>query len=244
MNRADHLTFCKVCNHRKEHFNKGLICALTNNIADFDGYCPTFDLDSYELELIRDKVKSQIDEAYMPNGVEKVLGLNDGLFTRPSKRRNPKYTSVEKTHHLTFKNNTAYDKSVLVLALLAVVYIFFVNLNDIKNSTLDDGVLIGFGVFMIIIPIFTYRAFFMKHRVKIRTTKTGIEYDGKQLKWNDIIDLGILKAKSARVNEHSIIVGTINKGIHEIDLTSLNVSPEVLADIILLNAKHVKQQRS
>jgi hypothetical protein len=131
--------------------------------------------------------------------------------------------------------------AVLVLMLFAVVYIFFVNYNDIVNSTLDDGVLMGFGVFLIIIPIFIYRAFFMEHKIKMKITETAIEYDGKKLNWNEIIDLGILKAKSSRVNEHKIIVGTINKGIQEIDLTSLNISPEELADII---TKNVLQQRS
>lgn len=243
MNREYHLTFCKICNNRKKDFNKGLICSLTNDRADFNEHCPTFDLDSSELEQIRVKVKNQIDDKYIAYGVKKVLGLNDGIFTRPSRSRNPKYKSVEKTHNLTFKNNVAYDKAVLVLILFAVVYIFFVNYNDIVNSTLDDGVLMGFGVLLIIIPIFIYRAFFMEHTIKMRITKTAIEYDGKKLNWNEIIDLGILKAKSSRVNEHKIIVGTINKGIQEIDLTSLNVSPERLADIIILNAKNVLQQR-
>ncbi|BAO77266.1 hypothetical protein [Winogradskyella sp. PG-2] len=243
MNREYHLTFCKVCNNRKKDFNKGLICSLTNDIADFSEHCPTFDLDSSELEQIRVKVQSQIDDKYAANGVEKVLGLNDGIFTRPTRSRNPKYKSAEKTHNLTFKNNVAYDKAVLVLMLFAVGYIFFVNYNDIVNSNLDDGVLLGFGVFLIIIPIFIYRAFFMEHKIKMRVTKTAIEYDGKRLNWNEIIDLGILKAKSSRVNEHKIIVGTINKGIQEINLTSLNVSPEELADIIILNTKNVLQQR-
>lgn len=77
-------------------FNKGLICSLTNDIADFNEHCPSFELDSSKLEQIRLKVKSQIDDKYVANGVEKVLGLNDGIFTRPSKSRNPKFKSVEK----------------------------------------------------------------------------------------------------------------------------------------------------
>lgn len=239
MNKEYRLAFCKICSNRKKDFNLGLICSLTNNRADFDDYCSTYNLDSSKLEKYRAKIKGQIDDKYIANGVEKMLGLNDGIFTRPSMTNNPKYKSVEKTHNLTFKNNTAYDKSVVALMFLAVVYIFFVNYNDIVNSNLDDGVLIGFGVFLVVIPIFIYRAFFMKHKTKIRITKTGIEYFGKQINWNEIIDLGILKAKSARVNEHKIIVGTITKGILEIDLTSLNVSPEDFADIVMLNTKNV-----
>ena len=243
MNREHHLSFCKICNNRKKDFNKGLICSLTNNIADFNEYCSTFDLDSSELEKYREKIKSEIDNEYLENGVEKALGLNNGVFTRPTMSRNPKYKSIEKTHNLTFKNNVAYDMAVLALMLFAIVYIFFVNYNDIVNSNLDDGVLIGFGVFLIIIPIFIYRAFFMKHKIKIRITKTGIEYYEKKINWNEIIDLGILRAKSTRVNEHKIIVGTISKGIQEINLTSLNVSPEEFADIVILNTKNVLQQR-
>lgn len=241
MNREFHLAFCKVCKNRKKDFNKGLICSLTNDIANFKDHCPTLELDSSEFEKIKNRIKAQIDDKYAANGVEKILGLNDGIFTRPSKTRNPKYKSVEKTHNLTFKNNVMHDKSVLVLTLFAVVYIFFANYNDIVNSNLDDSVLIGFGVLLIISLIFLYRAFFMKHKIKIRITKTGVEYYGKRINWNEIIDLGILRAKSSKVNEHKIIIGTITKGIQEIDLTSLNVSPEELADIIILNTKNALQ---
>ncbi|WP_179317932.1 hypothetical protein [Winogradskyella undariae] len=243
MNREYHLTFCKICDNRKIDFNKGLICSLTNDIADFNEYCVTFNLDSSELEEYKEKIKSEIDEEYLENGVVKAMGLNNSVFTRPTMSRNPKYKSIENTHNLTFKNNVAYDKAILVLMLLLIVYIFFANYNDIVNSNLDDGVLMGFGAVLIIIPILIYRAYFMKHKIKIRITKTGIEHYGKQINWNEIIDLGILRAKSSKVNEHKIIVGTISKGIMEINLTSLNVSPEEFADIVILNTKNVLQHR-
>jgi len=238
VNREFHLSYCKVCNNRKKDFRKGLICALTNDRADFSDHCPTFNLDTSELEKIRNEIKAQIDDKYVATSIENALGLNNGIFTRPGTSRNTKYKSVEKTHNLTFKNNVAYDKAVLVLTLCALLYIFFINYDAIANSNLDDGVLVGFAVLLVIIPVFMYRAFFMKHKIKIRITKAGIEYDGKQINWHEIIDLGILKAKSARVNEHKIIVGTITRGIFEIDLTSLNVSPEEFADIVLINAEN------
>lgn len=216
---------------------------MTNKIADFNDDCSTFDLDSPELENYKVKIKNQIDEKYELNLIEKVLGSNDGEYTRPKMSRNPKYKSIEKTHGLTYKNNVTYDKTVLLLMIFAVVYIFFIHSKDIKNSNLDNGVLIGFGVFFVIIPIFIYRAFFMKHKVKIRITKTGIEYEENLISWNNIIDIGILKAKGARFNEHKIILGTITKGIIEINLTTLNVSPEQFADVVIMNSKNVLQHR-
>ncbi|WP_299277957.1 hypothetical protein [uncultured Psychroserpens sp.] len=215
---------------------------MTNKSANFDNYCPTCDLDASELEKYKENIKSEIDDKYLAHGIVKTLGLNDGIFTRPTLTRNPKYKSIDKTHNLTFKNSVGYDRAALTLMLLPFIFILVVNYDDIVNLNLDNRVLIVFGVLLITIPIYIYRAFFMKHKVKIRITKTGIEYYRNQISWNTIIDIGILKAKSAKANEHKIIVGTITKGIIEMNLTSLNVSPEEFSDIVILNTKNVLQQ--
>lgn len=238
MNRAHHLTYCKICTHRTHDFKYGIVCDLTNARADFDLDCPTFDLDDTELTIYRDRIKAEIDEKYHNNIIEEFLGDPD--FIRPTKLRTTKYKTAEKTHKLKFKNDVIYDKIAIGFATFAMIYSFFVNYKDLVNGTLTEGVSYGFVVLFVLILIFSYRAFFMNHKIKMRISKTGIDYYGKTIYWNTILDLGIIKAKGARVNEHRVILGTIDQGIVELDLTSLNVSPEQLADIIALNAKYVK----
>lgn len=236
MNREYHLSFCKICTNRKSNFKKGLVCSLTNNLADFNDNCSFFDLDKLEFEKYQKRFKIEVNDKYATNDLEKFFC--ESSFVIPEKPRNPKFKSIGQTHNLNFKNNVAYDKAILVLMSIAVLYVFFVNYRDIINATVGKGVLGGFGFMFILISILIYRSFFMQHKIKISITKTGIEYYGNKLNWNNIVDYGILRANSTSVNEHKIIVGTITKGIVEIDLTALNISSDEFIDIIRLNTEN------
>ena len=239
MNREYHLSFCKICTNRKSNLEKGLVCSLTNNIADFKDNCSTFDQDKAEFKKYKKRFEDEVNDKYATNNFEKFF--SESSFVKPSNSKNLKFKSIDKTHNLNLKNNVAYDKAVLILMCLALIYVFYANYNDIINLTVENGVLGGFAFMLIFISILIYRAYFMQHKIKISITKSGIEHHGNKLNWNNIVDFGILRANSTSVNEHKIIVGTITKGIVEIDLTALNISPEEFINIMRLNTKNVLQ---
>ncbi|WP_147677476.1 hypothetical protein [Algibacter pacificus] len=208
---------------------------MTNNIADFNDHCTFFDLDKSEFEKYQNRFKNEINENYATNNFEKFF--TESSFVKPTNSRNSKFKSVAQTHNLNFKNDIAFDKAILILMCLAGLYVFFVNYSDIINATVKNEILIGFAFMCIFMSVLAYRVYFMQHKTKISITKNGIEYHGNTLYWNNIVDYGILRANSTSVNEHKIIIGTITKGIVEIDLTALNISPEEFIDIIRLNTK-------
>jgi uncharacterized RDD family membrane protein YckC len=45
MTREEHLKFCRICTNQKFDMQKGIICRLTGQIADFEGSCVSFDED-------------------------------------------------------------------------------------------------------------------------------------------------------------------------------------------------------
>lgn len=45
MTRQERLKFCKTCQNKKFDFNKGILCSLTNDFANFEDSCPDFQLD-------------------------------------------------------------------------------------------------------------------------------------------------------------------------------------------------------
>nr|WP_321409579.1 toxin-antitoxin system YwqK family antitoxin [uncultured Carboxylicivirga sp.] len=47
MTRQEQLEFCKKCTKRKSDINRGIICSLTNEKADFEGTCKDFEGDPY-----------------------------------------------------------------------------------------------------------------------------------------------------------------------------------------------------
>lgn len=58
MTREEHLKFCKVCINRKTDRDKGLICRLTNEIANFEEHCPNFEIDE-SVQIIQSKSDKQ-----------------------------------------------------------------------------------------------------------------------------------------------------------------------------------------
>jgi hypothetical protein len=70
MTREQHLSYCKICLNRKMDLKKGLVCNLTNEIADFQETCENFKEDPIkkkELESIPNIVE-----------VENVANLHNG----------------------------------------------------------------------------------------------------------------------------------------------------------------------
>ena len=45
MTREEHLVFCKKCTNRKMNMQTGIVCSLTDRIADFEKECTSFQLD-------------------------------------------------------------------------------------------------------------------------------------------------------------------------------------------------------
>jgi len=53
MNRIEHLKFCSICIHQQDDMRKGIICGLTNQIADFDDQCKSFAEDAEIVEHLK-----------------------------------------------------------------------------------------------------------------------------------------------------------------------------------------------
>lgn len=78
MNREDQISYCSKCKNRKMDFNRGLLCGLTNEFADFEESCPDFLEDNSALPNESISVaNAQItiaDSAHKPNKYWNYLG--------------------------------------------------------------------------------------------------------------------------------------------------------------------------
>ena len=63
MNREYQLTFCKVCNHQNFDSNKGIVCDLTNEIADFEKSCENY----IENPELKKRVETKEKENFLVN---------------------------------------------------------------------------------------------------------------------------------------------------------------------------------
>jgi len=63
LTREEHLKFCKICTHQKFDSKQGIVCGLTNRIADFQENCKDFNQDS----VIKEKLELKSAQAELNN---------------------------------------------------------------------------------------------------------------------------------------------------------------------------------
>ncbi len=55
MTRAEQLAFCKVCVNQKKDLERGIVCGLTGEIADFEASCESFERDISKEEKLQER---------------------------------------------------------------------------------------------------------------------------------------------------------------------------------------------
>jgi uncharacterized RDD family membrane protein YckC len=81
MNRQERLQFCKVCTHHKFDTQKGIICSLTNNPAEFQVACTTFKENpelKHKVEM--DAIRNQLYVQEVDKGIRFTNYLIDSIF--------------------------------------------------------------------------------------------------------------------------------------------------------------------
>jgi uncharacterized RDD family membrane protein YckC len=81
MTRTEHLEFCSFCINQKDGMRKGIICGLTNQIADFEDECNSFAEDSMIIEQLKLKeIENEVIERMASQGKRFLNYLLDMVF--------------------------------------------------------------------------------------------------------------------------------------------------------------------
>ena len=81
MTRTEHLKFCSICINQKDDMRKGIICGLTEQIADFEDTCGSFAEDSEVLEQLElEKIENEINDKMASQGKRFLNYLLDLVF--------------------------------------------------------------------------------------------------------------------------------------------------------------------
>lgn len=125
MTRDEHLAFCRRCKNRAFNANDGIICGLTNRIADFESSCPSYSID--ESVKIEDPAKATAENFIEPGDI-----------------------SNEAKNNLRLQQDTVYaiiggSSSAIVGALLWTL-ITVTTKYQIGYMAIGIGFIVGFGV--------------------------------------------------------------------------------------------------
>ncbi|MCG8581219.1 MAG: RDD family protein [Bacteroidales bacterium] len=81
MDRQERLKFCKACTHQKFDTHKGIICSLTNNPAEFEVACTTYNEDpELKHKADMDAIRNQLYVQEVDKGKRFVNHIIDTIF--------------------------------------------------------------------------------------------------------------------------------------------------------------------
>ncbi|WGH74304.1 RDD family protein [Tenacibaculum tangerinum] len=81
MTRQEHLQFCKICNHQKFDNQQGIVCGLTNSIANFEVTCDSFDENHTIKEaVLAKKAENELENQLAGQGIRFANYLLDRIF--------------------------------------------------------------------------------------------------------------------------------------------------------------------
>ena len=81
MTRTEHLKFCSICINQKDDMRRGIICGLTDQIADFEDTCSSFAEDSEVIEQLKLKdIENEVIDKMASQGKRFLNYLLDLIF--------------------------------------------------------------------------------------------------------------------------------------------------------------------
>lgn len=125
MDRKAQLVYCKKCKHKKFDIQKGIICALTNDLADFTDACQHYDGEEMEVKL----AKTELPKQDLPASASKIKRLINFLVDRVA----------------------LYILSIILAFIFAPVFIVF-SLNSMAEMIYEislSSIIFGFFVAML-----------------------------------------------------------------------------------------------
>ncbi|WP_298512841.1 hypothetical protein [uncultured Kordia sp.] len=228
--RNNQLAYCKVCEYRDFDNQKGITCALTKNVADFESECPSIRIDFEEVEgqeidlhnAILDYIREKYDSFY----------LKKEHYILPNQPFYSKYYSKENTQKIKIKgpkDENAWTTIVSMVLLASIMAIFNTEGNAYK-------LLFGFLIFISVVflgirlVIDTYTP----AKVGFSTDVQGLTIHRKRIFWHDIVDFRIMH-KPGKEGYYDLILGTISEGVQTFDIRDIKISIDQLLEIFSFN---------
>ncbi len=192
----------------------------------------------------KEEIKKRIENKYpRPSALNKAIGTSHYKSS----------SEIKTKHTVNLNSTTKYDTFnykvvflVIVIILLIQVVLKFDKLIYPKDNKSE---LYLFGIQIIIASLVYFVAFikkFEKHAITINEEgihfseyiygSYGLRYKRRLVKWNDILEYGILTIPDKYRYRHNIIIGTTSMEILKVDITSMEIPPE---DYISLINKHI-----
>lgn len=226
------LTYCKICQYRDYDVTKGITCALTKEVADFEYECPSMQLDFEALEDVQIDAHNEIIAHIKQINI--LYSIKKENYIVPNHPFTPQYHSKENTHGLKIRLDT-HENIWTVLSAFGTVASIAIVFNTESNAY--KGL---FGFLAVILGCFFLARividFYTPKKVVFSTDALGFVYRGKRFFWNDLIDFRILH-KRGKKGYFNLIIVTTMKGVQSFNFFNIAIDKDQLLEILVANRK-------
>ncbi|WP_152286644.1 hypothetical protein [Flavicella marina] len=243
--RKYQLSFCTVCTNKEINFKEGTICSLTKQKADFIKECENYSENEKLTQERIEKVKQKIYEKYPKQNLANKIFSSQ--FYKSSSEIKAK--RVEKTNIKNTKYDSTHFKVLFFIMLIFFFYLVVTKFDKLLEIENNQNEIYNFGFHLIFIGILYYAGFIKKYKkdtikiddfgIHFRQSEYGIKYENKTVKWNEILEYGILTIPHKNLYSYNIILGTKTLEILKMDVTSMEITPEEYIGIINEKLKNV-----
>jgi hypothetical protein len=222
--RNFHLSYCLVCINRNFDINKGLICNLSNEIADFKENCSYFLVDSLQKEKLQKQVDFNIDYEYNTKLSEEFNDFIGNSYFKESEKFGI-YTITYQTYKI-YKSN--FNDHYFLISTLFIGLIY----NLIKSLYNDLNLKISMILLLVIVP---YIIFISKKVIKkLEIDKDGITIKENKIFWNEIYRFGIY-IMPGKSTQFELMLFTLTRGLITVNLNEYNANHKEIIQIIKKN---------
>lgn len=144
MTIEERLKYCRTCKNRKRDMNKGLICSLTDNTANFENICEDYLIDEKTAE--KEKLK-ELSKGNIEKGKKKAIVVFSFLISLS--------VSMIMISHFTFKPLSENEIIKEVLRIGFEIGLFFAIFNGKNWAKVILTILILLGIILSIAPMIT-----------------------------------------------------------------------------------------
>ncbi len=215
MDREFQIKFCSVCVNRQFSKDKGVICSITNNQADFEDDCENFYRDEIECKRVMIEKIQKYGLVETKGSLNKLLGeIIEYEVTKVIR-------FIDPHHGKDLPSSTYVGKSYLKYGL-GVFAIIFLIVSGLIQTEFEGFDLTVIGVVVALLGFIIWLIMdFKSNKNDFTINEQGIIKSGNLIPWKIILGTLIRKVPSNSFSEYYLILIVGTKNDIEINLTGL-----------------------
>jgi hypothetical protein len=235
MDREFQIKFCSVCVNRQISKDRGIICSITNNQADFEDDCETFYRDEIECKKVMIEKIQKYGLTEKAGPFKKLLGkVTEYEITKVTRLVKPNYEKDLPSSTYVGKSHLKYGFGISAIIFLMVYGLINTEFEGFDLTIVGINLALVGAIIWVVVD-------FKSNKNDFTINEHGIVKLGNLIPWKIILGTLIRKVPSNSFSEYHLILIVGTKDDIEINLTGLEGHFDRIANLVELYKERNKR---